>query len=53
MEGRVDLSVTLPDGRTIQDVGRQVYIHTDDTGIWEIVIDAEMVKPETALANLK
>jgi hypothetical protein len=53
VEGRVDMTIILPDGQTIHDTGRQVYINTDDTGIWKILIDVDSVMPKIALENIK
>jgi hypothetical protein len=53
VEGDVDLSITLPDGQILHDKGREVYIDTDETGIYKILIDSGRVKPIVALERLK
>ncbi len=52
VEGRVDFSIILPDGNTIRDTARELYIHTDDAGIWKIIVDVDHADPEAALSRL-
>jgi len=51
--GKVDFSITLPDGQVLHDVGRECYIDVDDTGVWKIEIWTDDLMPEKALQNLK
>ena len=51
--GRVDFSITLPDGQVLHDVGRECYVDVDDTGVWKIAIWTDEIMPEKALQNLK
>ena len=53
VEGKVDFSIVLPDGNTIRDTARQFYVHTDDAGIWKIIVDVDHADPETALSRLE
>jgi hypothetical protein len=53
VDGRVDVSIVLPDGHIFRDVSRNVYIYTDDTGIWKVIIDADMLMPKIALEDIE
>jgi hypothetical protein len=53
VSGKVDFSITLPDGQVLHDVGRECYINVDDTGVWKIEIWTDELMPEKALQNLK
>jgi hypothetical protein len=53
IEGKVDISVVLPDGQTIRDTLRNVFIHTNTSGIWQVDMNVYSIDPKLVLSQIK
>jgi hypothetical protein len=53
VEGKVDITIVLPDGNIIHDIVRNVFIDTDDAGIWKVFTNVYSAEPRDALQRFK
>ena len=53
VEGKVDVSIILPDGQQIHDSARNIFIHTDTKGVRQVDMNVYSAPPSDALSHFK